>query len=161
MSVDALAAVTADDLWGITGAVWESVVRVPVARVDHAFNLDAALTGAVTIRGGWAGLVTFTCPRPAAEDVTRRMLALPDGAPVAADDVADAIGEITNVVGGQVKALCPGDNRLGLPSVATGLVATGTLPVCRLGVEWEGHVARVAVWRSATEVTDPEGRKDR
>ena len=35
------------------------------------------------------------------------------------EDVADALGELANVVGGNVKAVLPGPSVLGLPEVGT------------------------------------------
>jgi chemotaxis protein CheX len=150
--------VTGDVLWSIVAEVWESILEQPAARADHAFNLDDALTAAVTISGDWDGVVTFTCPQPAAVAIARAMLALGPDDEVSDEDVADALGEVVNVVGGQVKSLCPGDNHLGLPLVSHGMVLPHAQPCCRTGVEWAGHVARVAVWRStATAVGSGEG----
>jgi chemotaxis protein CheX len=150
--------VSADELWSIVTEVWESILGSGVVQADHAFGLDAALTAAVSIHGDWDGLVTFTCPEPAARDIARVMLDLDAEAALSEDDVEDALGEIANVVGGQVKSLCAGENRLGLPDVRRGMVLPRAKPCCRVGVEWAGHVARVAVWRStATAVGSVDG----
>ncbi len=143
-------AVSADEVWQLVADVWESLLDLPVRRAEHAFALDHALTASVALHGNWSGLVTFTCPAAAAADVARAMLALPDGEEPTSEDVEDALGEVANVLGGNVKALLPGAERLGLPRVGTGLVPVQAEPVCRIGIEWPGHVARVAVWRMAT-----------
>lgn len=153
--------VTADELWSIVSEVWESILGSQVRAVDRAFNLEESLTSAVAIHGDWEGLVTFTCPPAAAADLTRAMLAMKAHEDVTSEDVQDAVGEIANVVGGQVKRLCAGVNRLGLPQVATGLATPRAQACCRAGVEWAGHVARVVVWRwvaGATGSVDGEAR---
>ena len=145
-------AVSSDEVWSIVTEVWESMLGEPVIRADHAFNLDEAFTGAVRIHGDCEGLVSFTCPEPAAREIARVMLALEAGAVLTEDDIEDAIGEVANVVGGQVKSLCAGDNRLGLPDVTRGMVLPQAQPCCRVGLEWAGHVARIGVWRSTATV---------
>lgn len=158
MSIAEQVVVSSDELWSIVGDVWESILGQPARQVDHAFNLDAAMTSAVTITGDWNGVVTFTCPEAAGEAIARAMLALGPEDDASDEDVVDALGEIVNVVGGQVKSLCAGDNHLGLPLVSHGMVLPHAQPCCRIGVEWAGHVARVAVWRStATAVGSMEG----
>lgn len=146
--------VSGSDLWSIVTEVWESILGQPVAQVDHAFNLDEALTSAVTISGDWDGVVTFTCPQAAAAAIARAMLALGPDDDLTDEDVVDALGEVVNVVGGQVKSLCAGENHLGLPLVSHGMVLPHAQPCCRIGVEWAGHVARVAVWRSTATAVD-------
>ena len=143
--------VSSDDLWSIVSEVWESILGLEARPVDHAFNLEQALTSAVGIHGEWEGLVTFTCPVGAGEDITRAMLGLDAGEPVSGEDVSDALGEIANVIGGQVKALCSGENQLGLPVVGSGMAMPHAKACCRAGVEWAGHVARVAVWRAMSD----------
>ena len=153
--------VTADDLWSIVSEVWTSILGDEPRRSEHAFDLEGSLTSAVAISGDWDGVVTFTCPPAAATAVARAMLALDDDAEVSGEDVTDALGEVANVVGGQVKALCAGDNRLGLPVVGHGMALPHAQPCCRMGMEWAGHVARIAVWRStapAVGTADGGGR---
>jgi chemotaxis protein CheX len=150
--------VSAEELWSIVSEVWESILGQEARRVEHAFGLEEALTGAVGISGAWEGLVTFTCPRHAAEDITRAMLALAPDDPLTHDDVTDALGEGANVIGGQVKALCDGANQLGLPVVGTGMALPHAQACCRVGVEWAGHAARVGVWRSTARANgSPDG----
>lgn len=151
-------AVSSDEVWSIVTEVWESMLGTPVIRADHAFNLDEAFTAAIRIHGDCEGLVTFACPEPAAREIAQVMLALDDGAELSEDDVEDALGEVANVIGGQVKSLCPGDNQLGLPDVTRGMVLPQAKPCCRVGLEWAGHVARIGVWRStATAVSSVDG----
>jgi chemotaxis protein CheX len=150
--------VSADEVWSVVEEVWESLLGRTAVRADHAFGVDDAVTASIGVHGSWEGLVTFTCPSAAAQDVARRMLDLPDDASVDRSDVDDAVGEVANVLGGHVKALVARGGRLGLPRVNAGLVPVQAEPLCRTGVEWPGHVARVAVWRLADSVgTSDEG----
>ena len=137
----------ADDVWQIVADVWGSMLGLPAVRADHAFELHGALTASVQVEGDWRGLVTVTLPHSTAVAVTRVMLQLSDDDEIFDEDVADAIGEVVNVVGGNVKALLGGHTRLGLPRVEAEWAPVHAQLVCRTGVEWPEHVARVGVWR--------------
>lgn len=142
-----VAPVSSDAVWQVVAQVWQSVLGVPARRAEHAFSLDDALTASVGLHGRWNGAVTLTCPPAAATAVARAMLDVAVHDSLSEQDVEDALGEVANVVGGNVKALLTGADRLGLPRVSTGWVPTRSQPLCRTGVAWGSHVARVAVWR--------------
>ena len=58
---------------------------------------------------------------PCATAVTDAMLGLdPGDGPRPAEDVADAVGELVNMIGGNVKSLMPGPSTLSLPLVRAG-----------------------------------------
>jgi chemotaxis protein CheX len=74
---------------------------------------------AVQITGGWEGAVVVECTEQAAADFTRAMLGLDDEVP-AESDIHDVMGELANMVGGNVKAAVGDDARLSLPTVVVG-----------------------------------------
>ena len=66
-------------------------------------------------------------------------------------DIADALGEIANVIGGNLKSTLPGPSLLSLPVVTTGsssTTVTHAVLECSVGMHWSGHVVRVAVWHA-------------
>ena len=74
--------------------------------------------GCIRVGGAWNGLVKLSM----SEALTRRAAAAMFGAPAEGlthVDLTDALGEITNMTGGNVKALLPGPSRLSLPHVIT------------------------------------------
>jgi chemotaxis protein CheX len=73
------------------------------------------LIGLVRISGAWHGSVSVACEREAALRIAAVML---DREPRDAAEVADAMGEVANMTGGNVKALLPGPSLLSLPEVA-------------------------------------------
>lgn len=136
----------------LTQAVWESFVdpEVPLVDLDGAppEGLDGdVVVGSIAISGPEAGRVRVALPAAAASDAAARMFAI-DGAAVAEADVHDATGEITNMIGGNVKAMLAGEHQLGLPSVTggptdpTGAVASATLL-------WGEHTLLVTLDRPA------------
>jgi chemotaxis protein CheX len=78
------------------------------------------LAGLVRISGEWHGTVTVTCDQELAGRIATAML---DRAPASPAEVADAVGEVANMTGGNVKALLPGPSVLSLPEVAGGAAA--------------------------------------
>lgn len=144
------------DVLTLLEEVWESFVGAdepllprsltpghPETR-HHAPEAGAWWSASITITGTWSGTVTIELPATAAEAVTRRMLAVDLAGP---DDVADAIGELVNMVGGNIKAALPDPTSLSLPVVAAGRVAhpSDTVEVCRVEAVWADRPVRVLV----------------
>lgn len=106
-----------------------------------------AVTGSVDITGAWNGAVELTCSRTAARLAAATMYAL-DEASVTDGEVLDAVGELVNIVGGNIKSLLPGPTDLSLPSVHD------TAPVAPDGAEleaeallaWTAEPVAVRVW---------------
>lgn len=107
----------------VIAPVWDSILQLPLllrelqrgpAVVDPA---DLPLIhGTIGISGAWEGKVSMACPQAFAAKCAaimhdRRVDELSDG------EIADAWGELVNMVGGHLKALVPPVSRLGLPSV--------------------------------------------
>lgn len=107
-------------------------------------ELEAGWSAAVTVSGAWEGMISIEVPTVMAEEVTRRMLAV-DETPD--EDVADAVGELVNMIGGNIKSLMPGPSVLSLPVVAAGRVArsSGAVEVCRVDASWAGSPLLVSV----------------
>ena len=107
-------------------------------------ELSVGWSSAVTVAGEWHGMVSVELTRETAEEITRRMLMVettPD------EDVADAVGELVNMIGGGVKSLMPGPSALSLPVVAAGRVArpSDVVEVCRFDASWAGTPLVVSV----------------
>ncbi|RNL62665.1 chemotaxis protein CheX [Nocardioides marmoriginsengisoli] len=131
-----------DEVWGTFLGTEEPLVPGP------AGDLEVGWSAAVSITGEWRGLVSVELPGPMAAEVTRRMLGLVDGLdPTSDEDVADAVGELVNMIGGNVKSLMPGPSTLSLPVVAAGRVArpSDVVEACRLDAGWGGAPLVVSV----------------
>jgi hypothetical protein len=99
----------------------------------------------VHMTGPWTGTVVLTTGQQTAAALTRALLA--ESAPelLEHEDVADAFGEIANVVGGNVKAALPGPSVLGLPEVGTAPAVRNPADVCRVDVLWRGEPLTISV----------------
>lgn len=109
----------------IVVTVWESMLGMAIVPDDalHAFGHEAAhehtYAGIVQIHGAWEGAVGVQCSARIARETAQVMFSL-TGDTVAVDDLQDALGELTNVIGGNIKALLPEPCTLGLPVVVEG-----------------------------------------
>lgn len=111
-------------------------------------ELHVGWSAAVSVSGEWQGMISVELPTNTAEEVTRRMLGLVEGLEETPDeDVADAVGELVNMIGGGVKSLMPGPSALSLPVVAAGRVArpSDAVEVCRFDASWAGSPLVVCV----------------
>ena len=68
---------------------------------------EDAVSSWVEVVGPWTGAVVLTCGRATAEELSRCLLAEHAPPVLDAEDVADGMGELANVVGGNVKARPP------------------------------------------------------
>ena len=130
----------------ITGETWIALVGDDEVIVPAPGDLPAdTLSAWVDITGPWTGSVVLTTGRQTAADLTRALLR--EAAPELLDheDVADAFGEIANVVGGNVKAALPGPSTLGLPEVGQAPAVRDPDDVCRLDVLWRGRPLVVSI----------------
>jgi chemotaxis protein CheX len=69
-------------------------------------------------------------------------------------DVADAVGELANMIGGNIKSLLPGPSALTLPLVRLGgsaLHLPSSTESVRLELTWQGEPVRVSVWASTND----------
>ena len=105
----------------ITENVWSDVLGLGLE--PHSPDTTAAngrsLTAIVHIEGAWTGAATVTCTSKLARMAASIMLDLGDGEP-ASEDVRDALAELVNIIGGNLKALLPGPSHLSLPTVVEG-----------------------------------------
>ena len=136
-----------DDLLAVTGQVWEScLAHHPDVLVEGPFAfLDGPVTRAsVVIRGGWSGFVVLEMGRGTALEAARVMLDLEEGDDLEPEEVADAVGELVNIIGGNVKSLLPTAASLGLPQVGE-VVAAVAVEHCRVDLRWGARPVVVRV----------------
>jgi chemotaxis protein CheX len=111
--------VPAQKLNEITKNVWSMVLGFrlqPVAFDEGKAAVQEFVLGQVTISGTWQGAVTLGC----SSGLARRAAAAMFGkGPAEADagEIRDALGELTNMVGGNYKTLLKGHCSLSVPNV--------------------------------------------
>ncbi|MCH8961173.1 MAG: chemotaxis protein CheX [Bacteroidetes bacterium] len=137
------------DICQITESVWEMMLGLPVVRQDETGPVDArddSITGCIQITGAWDVTVLMECSTELARQATARMFdkAAPE---VEADEIRDAVGELTNMIGGGFKSLMPGSCFLSLPLLLNGNDYCMILPsrgvVCEVAFVCEKQPLRV------------------
>jgi CheY-specific phosphatase CheX len=153
-----------DTVLRITEQAWTALVGedevlvplpAPLPAASPAASPAATCSSWVEIVGPWTGAVVLTTGRDTAVDLTRALLGEHAPAVLDDEDVDDALGELANVVGGNVKAVLPGPSVLGLPEVAATPPAGREADTCRVAVLWRGRPLTVSV-QSPPENTDRE-----
>jgi chemotaxis protein CheX len=147
---------TVEDVTALVDEVWTSFLGAeePLLAPFPGPEREHGWSAAVTVSGAWSGQVTVEISAAAAVAVTSVMLATED---VGAEDVTDAVGELVNMVGGNVKSLIDGPGQLSLPVVAAGVfsVPSTAVEVCRVDAVWHGEPVRVLVHALPAAGTHP------
>ncbi len=107
------------DLQSIVTSIWQSFLGVEVEalesrRADERMDPAKTLGARVFLRGTWTGSVSLTCEATLARRIAAVMLAV-DASEVGPVAVSDALGELANVLGGNVKNLLPPSCVISLP----------------------------------------------
>lgn len=125
------AAVSTHDITSIAQDVWSSFLQMELE--PHPLGAESppldgrTMTGTVHVSGAWQGSVFVQVPCDLAQACAEAMFAADPGS-LTADEVCDALGELTNMVGGNIKSLLPAPSKLSIPSVAEGESYTVRIP---------------------------------
>lgn len=137
------------DVAVLVDEIWLTTLGLATHRLDPKTTLPleaATLDGIINITGGWQATVALQVPKALAARIASVMFRL-DGEKPTTEDMQDAIGELTNMLGGNIKALLAGDCHLSLPAVVEGKGYTVRVPtshvVERFAFECEGMPAVV------------------
>lgn len=115
----------------------------------------------VSISGSWTGHLVYASSAVAARRAAGAFLAMEPGE-VSPEDISDVLGELANIVGGNVKAMLPAGCFLSLPQVVLAPESAISYPNARrvtglYGV-WEGEPVSVSMWQrrndSESETTE-------
>lgn len=150
--------IAADEVYAIAGDLFSAMVDGETGTLTpwpHDAPADEHdVVAWVDVHGPWTGRASLETSSGTACDLTRALLRIPAGTPVTDDDLVDALGEVANVVGGNVKALLPDHGTLGLPQVGGSLPQDGPAhPVQRVPLGWRGRSLVLTVWAADDDTT--------
>lgn len=117
-----------------------------VARPAGDLTFTDPLHAWVDIVGTTRIRTAVTTEAATARALARILLALEEEEPVTADDVGDVLGELANVIGGNLKGTSHEPTTLTLPVVTTRLQDRGVPPVLEQGMSWRGEGLVVTLW---------------
>lgn len=100
--------------------VLETMTQYPVepARIPYTEHPDRT-TCAVYFTGEWSGAILLECSLQMAFSFTAQLMRIPKPLQFD-DDVYDALGELANMIGGNLKSVLPRGVSLSMPSVVEG-----------------------------------------
>ncbi len=111
-----------EDIDQITASIWTSILGLEVQRRERDVptgEQEGFLTGSIEISGTWSGAVALHCSVPLAHEIAAIMFGVEPEA-VQDQDMRDAVGELTNMLGGNLKSLLPEPCVLSLPTASEG-----------------------------------------
>jgi chemotaxis protein CheX len=160
MTVESVPSV--DDLAEMVEQVWVSYLDpeglnplLPAEVEDNTSEMHSS----VSITGSWHGHVVYASSAAAARQAAAAFLAM---APeeVGQEDISDVLGELANIVGGNVKAMLPPGCFLSLPQVVLAPESATSYPsavqVCGLYGTWLGEPVSITMWQSRNDVKKEE-----
>jgi chemotaxis protein CheX len=149
---------TSEDLLDIAEQVWSAyldpegvnpLIPVPPAPRRPVDDVSAV----VRVSGAWSGHVVIGFSSVGSRWAAAALLGI-DVDEISPADVTDAVGELANVIGGNVKSLLPEPSALSLPYVLTADNGTvgglSAIQVCKLFGEWLNEPVTVSVLASDT-----------
>jgi chemotaxis protein CheX len=152
--------VSADDLAEMVEQVWMSYLDPEgVSPLIPTYDEDqpSEVHSSVSITGSWTGHVVYASSNVAARRAAAAFLAM-EADEVSPEDLSDVLGELANIVGGNVKAMLPPGCFLSLPQVVMAPESTTRYPnAIRIsGVYglWEGEPVNVSMWQSCDDMKE-------
>jgi len=120
------------ELAQIVGYVFKTMVCLEVSESGQPWNpAGDRLTATIHLAGDWKGALALECGRKQACAFAARFLSIEE--PEKVDDVVrDVLGELANMIGGNLKCVLAGGLTLSMPCVVDG--ADHNLRICRAGV---------------------------
>ncbi len=130
------------DIESITRTIWATLFELSLEPGHEGeTGPEPSVTSCVQIDGAWHGALVMRCPMPLARTLAAQMFQA-DSQPDL-DEVRDALGELANMLGGNVKTLLPAPSQISLPAVAIGsdyeLSVVGTSELARASFTCDGQ----------------------
>lgn len=110
---------TNDELANVIESIWEETLGSPIRRLPASEPLPERphlITATVQIEGACPRTVLVACSDGLAREIAAVMFHV-DPKTAALEDTQDALGEVVNILGGNVKAILPPPHSLSLPVV--------------------------------------------
>ncbi len=115
----------------IVESIFATMMDLEVCAIDVQWRpAEDRLTSSVDLRGDWNGSVSVECNRRQACQFAGKFLSM-DPPDAVDDDVRDVLGELANMIGGNIKSAIAADTRLSTPSIFEGI--RSRLRTCRPG----------------------------
>ena len=141
------------EIYQITENIWGSILNLRIFPCEKAVDLHSGepfLTSCIHISGQWEGAVTLDAPGDFARQAARIMFGR-ESSELTTPDIQDVLGELTNMISGNIKSILPGSDHLSLPTIVEGvdfeLRIPGSQIVSQVGFECQGHSLVVSLYQ--------------
>jgi chemotaxis protein CheX len=118
-------------------------------------NQPSEVHSSVSITGSWNGVVVYASSTAAARKAAAAFLAMGEDE-IGPEDLSDVLGELANIVGGNIKAMLPPGSLLSLPQVVLAPESASRYPsaerVTGLYGRWDGEPVSISMWQSRADV---------
>lgn len=145
----------------VTRTVWETVLGLELDRLEtHPVvrGGERTIAGSVRFSGAWNGALALQCPRSLARRAAATMFGVSLTEP-AQSEMQDAVGELANMTGGNLKSVLPEPCRLSLPSVVEAIdsvpLIAGMELITEIAFDCGGELVLVRLLREETKVEGP------
>ena len=154
--------VNENDLAEMVEQVWQSYLDpegLSPLLLTYDENQPTEVHSSVAITGSWTGHLVYASSTAAARRAAAAFLAI-EMDEVSQEDTSDTLGELANIVGGNVKAMLPPGALLSLPEVVLTPESTARISNAErisgvYGV-WEGEPVSISMWQSRGESKEEE-----
>ena len=142
-----------DEIVKITETVWSSTFGALITRgpVKNTPVGSPFLTTCIQITGTWEGTMVLECSVDHGRQLAATMFGM-EATAVSQTEMHDAVGEVINIIGGNIKSLLPAPSQLSLPSIAEGASYHVTIPSSTLLHEMDfddaGNILRIRLFKS-------------
>ena len=130
--------------------IWNSMLELEIARDDGLPIIppdgERLLAGRVTIDGSWQGCVLLVCPKAVARKAAAAMFEIPPSA-ITDTELRDTVGELTHMLGSNLKSLLPSPSLVSLPDVTEhyNIAVAGRL-AGRVLLRCEGQILQISLF---------------
>ena len=137
-----------DEILQVAGTIWEAVLGVAIEPAEWVHTPSRSTAASVEITGAWTGSIILECSDSVAHLAAARMF---DAHPakVTPDDLEDAVAELANMLGGNLKGLLPETCHLSLPMSIPGsdhmARSPGSRVLGRVGFACGGETVSIVV----------------
>jgi len=102
----------------VTQSVFETMLNLPVSVLEAGSGIpNSPLTGAIFYAGAWQGALLVECSEQQARAWSSRLMSIEQPSE---EDARDGLGELTNVLAGNLKPLLTPGVSISTPSVVRG-----------------------------------------
>ena len=146
-----------EEIAQIVQTICQSVLGIDAVTPIELRSIPAPTVAAcIHIGGGWQGTMVLACSHEFARQAAAKMFQI-NAADCTEVELQDAVAELVNMIGGNLKALIVSDSpcQLSLPAVVAGSSysarVTGAEPVNQLAIDCDGATVAITVMQRVAQ----------